>query len=428
MNERSNAFLIINETNCTVNSTEDCIQNIGSIPFSKFSFFTNGTLYQLFKPAVIETFVWNTLTDSIRQFCPVLSQHNYNKSNKIEEDSNKNESIERNVKIQNGTTELQEYTLNKGGFNELNISDSYISTKLNTIVNNSIKKISSVSSFSQCSFKNTIATLEDIPIQSQGALNDFKESTQPNILTSQFDWLSTEGNTSFSLHYSKIEPNTTSILKNISETITFSLLSEKEKIEENRLKQLSKFPFKEYKKDISKIPNEINLLRLLEMESFLIPIELSYSIFKLNLLGLQMGLSVVITSRLETDQAALVIVLTNGHIQLEVVSLTVKTDILAILSKASNIVHELSSKVIKLSKEVEEKFNKTGLMELTKEAELLQGKLKHVYDIGLVLINLFIIFPKTKYRYSTKVLSIQLIILNQFSQALSLRINLCQIK
>ena len=375
---------------------EECITKNLEIPVTTFSFFENGTLNDLYQPNKISDFIWGIMLNGIKQFVPMLSYSLYNKKtlrhlngseilSGMSSDS-PYEKVDRNYKYNDTNVNLIENTSNCGGIENLEISESEMNTSSETIVNKLTGQITEINIINSNIFKNTNETLDDIETDSESPFNDIDKNEGTNLLSSGLNSIESYTESSMKLFSVNSDINTTEKIISLIENLNLTKIPKNNFNNSNTLRILINLPAKPnvIKKE-KKIPNKIDFYRLLqEPKNFFKPIELSYSIFKFNLIGVKMSLSTVIKLNISEDRIETSVTLRVGMIELTLFTDYRICNLKEPMIKTLKVIEQLVYNLTYIKENLFYNLNNDWINNFYTEAKNLIDKLDNMFDLSII--------------------------------------------
>ena len=367
------------------NFKQTITKNDVELPVIKFSFYENGTLNELYFPNNFDVFMESISKDIILKLIPQISESLYTKK---ENDTNRLLLSEENGKEYetiNNSTILYDIESRGVSTGEIEMDKSHVvSNTQTTIEEGDVKNITSqgdVQFLSEDNVEYNSPNIDEDSAFTEEDTKDMKDSTLKN----EFKSLSSSTSSVTNLINKTINETLTNRIKNISDTIEYRIYDDT--VQNNQtlrlLRQLNLDESAVYTRNISSIPKfkSRKQIRNLGISSLTKPIEFTYPIFKINILGLKTSLNAVITVNTKSGVIHIDVVLIIGKIQLLFFEMEKETKLGTGLAKSIEGANHLIRLVNGLVSSIHSK-TESWINTIANNINKVSAKLTNVYDIS----------------------------------------------
>ena len=367
----------------------DEINYLTLTPLVKFSFFENGTINQILKPKIIDSYAYSNLENFIFKSIPSISKSlysNLDSKRQLQENIKREVSQDRMSLKQTENSEIS-FSSNSNVDSETNVSindEGYISEVESSLKSESISDIND--------------QIDDIPIDPESPIqkNDL-DIEDENLSSGSIKSISNTINSRIFLEFTNINETVKNTMEKIikDENVEFEETYLFNKLNGNSLRRRLTHNFiqrdengnnikeKKFTGNLSDYP-DISKLRNLDIKSLENPVMFSYSIFKSNLVGVKVGMSALVSFFPSNGTTMVKIIFNNDNNVSVILEKTEVSNIGNSLKLMDKIIDFVINDIIKLYKSI---TTNQWVNIITKELLKVSSNIKKCNDISKVYIQ-----------------------------------------
>ena len=360
-------------------------------PLVKFSFFENGTVYEILKPKKIDDLLYANIENFIWKNIPSLSESLYTSK---EENSKRNLEEKGIIREYSSDDKTETVNLKEIEKTSISFSDSKVDSEVNFQINKegNLNEINSYATLESISDSNN--QIKDIPITGPFSNNDIEDKDQ-NIIESPVLSVSNIITTQMNLESITINETVKDTIEKIikDENIEFETVylidsnfnGKNERRKNNKLNLRKENNL--FTGNLSDYPDISQLKNLADLNGFTVPIMFSYSLYKSNLVGVKVGMSALVKFDPKTLTSHVKLIFnTNDEPPLVILEKNETSTIQGSFDLMDKVINQVGSDLTNLSISLESKTNK-WVKNIKNELTKISNFIKKFDDISKIFIE-----------------------------------------
>ena len=357
-------------------------------PLVKFSFFENGTVYEISKPKKIDSLLYANIENFIWKNIPSLSDSLYKKDNSKRNLEEKGIIREFSSDDKTNTVNLKEIEKTSISFSD---SKANSETDFQIDKDGNLNEIKSYATLESISDSNN--QIEDIPITGPFSNNDIKDEDQ-NIIQSPVLSVSNIIKTQMNLESITINETVKETIEKIikDENIEFESVylidsnynGKNERRKNNKLNEIKQNDL--FTGNLSDYPDISQLKNLENLDGFSLPIMFSYSLYKSNIVGVKVGMSALVKFVPKTLTSYITLIYNTNGKQKVLLEKTETPNIGGSFDLMNKVIDQVVNDLIRLSNSIK-KETKNWVNKINKELKIISTNIKKFDDISKIFIE-----------------------------------------